>query len=228
MSASAQDRSGSAPPLPESKLPAVGTTIFTVMSGLAQQHGAINLSQGFPDFDGPPELRARVTHYIESGANQYPPSHGMPSLRTAIADKVADLYGHRADADTEVTVTSGATEALFCAIHALVRPGDEVIVFDPAYDSYEAAVELAGGRCVHLTLAAPDFAVDWDAVRAAITARTRLIILNSPHNPTGAVFAPPDLDALEDVVAGTGVIVVKVTYWCTLRNSTVSAGGATQ
>jgi methionine aminotransferase len=197
-----------AAPMPESKLPAVGTTIFTVMSALAQEHGALNLSQGFPDFDGPPELLARVHHYLTGGRNQYAPMTGVPSLRAAVAGKVQALYGRTVDPDLEITVTSGATEALFCAIHAVVRPGDEVIVFDPAYDSYEPAVELAGGRCVHLPLAAPDYRVDWDAVRDAITPRTRLIIVNSPHNPTGSVFGPEDLDALEDVVRGTGVYLL--------------------
>lgn len=197
-----------AAPTPESKLPAVGTTIFTVMSALAQEHGALNLSQGFPDFDGPPELLARVHHYLTDGRNQYAPMTGVPSLRAAVAGKVRALYGRTVDPDAEITVTSGATEALFCAIHAVVRPGDEVIVFDPAYDSYEPAVDLAGGRCVHLPLAAPDYRVDWDAVRDAITPRTRLIVLNSPHNPTGSVFGPEDLDALEDVVRGTGVYLL--------------------
>lgn len=195
-------------PVPETKLPKVGTTIFTVASALAQEHGALNLSQGFPDFDGPKALLDGVAHYLRDGRNQYPPMTGVPSLRAAIAGKVRDLYGHAADADAEVTVTSGATEALFCAIHAVVRPGDEVIVFDPAYDSYEPAVELAGGRCVHLALAAPDFAVDWDAVRDAITPATRMIIVNSPHNPTGSVFTPADLDALEVIVEGTGIYLL--------------------
>jgi methionine aminotransferase len=195
-------------PLPETKLPKVGTTIFTVMSALAQEHDALNLSQGFPDFDGPEALLDRVTHYLGSGRNQYPPMTGVPTLRQAIADKVRDLYGCFADPDADITVTSGATEALFCAIHAVVRPGDEVIVFDPAYDSYEPAVELAGGRCVHLPLRAPDFAVDWDAVRDAITPATRLIVVNSPHNPTGAVFSAADLDALEAVVADTGIFLL--------------------
>jgi methionine aminotransferase len=197
-----------AAPTPESKLPAVGTTIFTVMSALAQEHGALNLSQGFPDFDGPPELLERVHHYLTDGRNQYAPMTGVPSLRAAVAGKVRALYGRTVDPDAELTVTSGATEALFCAIHAVVRPGDEVIVFDPAYDSYEPAVELAGGRCVHLPLAAPDYRVDWDAVRDALTPRTRLVVVNSPHNPTGSVFGPEDLDALEDVLQGTGVYLL--------------------
>ncbi|MCH2099340.1 MAG: pyridoxal phosphate-dependent aminotransferase [Pseudomonadales bacterium] len=195
-------------PTPETKLPKVGTTIFSVMSALAQTHGALNLSQGFPDFDGPEALLDRVAFHLRDGRNQYPPMTGVPTLRAAIADKVRDLYGRAVDETDEVTVTSGATEALFCAIHAVVRPGDEVIVFDPAYDSYEPAVELAGGRCVHLQLRAPDFAVDWDAVRDSITPRTRMIIVNSPHNPTGSVFTSADLDALEALVEGTGIYLL--------------------
>lgn len=195
-------------PTPDTKLPKVGTTIFSVMSALAQTHGALNLSQGFPDFDGPEALLDRVAFHLRDGRNQYPPMTGVPTLRAAIADKVRDLYGRAVNETDDVTVTSGATEALFCAIHAVVRPGDEVIVFDPAYDSYEPAVELAGGRCVHLQLRAPDFAVDWDAVRDSITSRTRMIIVNSPHNPTGSVFTSSDLDALEALVEGTGIYLL--------------------
>ena len=180
-----------------SKLPEVGTTIFTVMSQLAAEHGALNLSQGFPDFDGPEALRERVSHYLNRGHNQYAPMTGVASLRAAIADKCLALYGRRLDADTEVTVTSGATEALFCAIHAVVRPGDEVIIFDPAYDSYEPAVTLAQGRCIRLPLSRPHYRPDWNAVGDALSAKTRLIILNSPHNPTGSVLTAEDLDALE-------------------------------
>jgi methionine aminotransferase len=205
MHATADAPRAAVPAAPESKLPAVGTTIFSVMSALAAEHGALNLSQGFPDFDGPEALLDRVNHYLRSGANQYAPMPGVPALREAIAGKTRDLYGHDPDPATDITVTSGATEALFCAIHAVVRPGDEVILFDPAYDSYEPAVELAGGHCVHLPLLAPDYRVDWDRVRDAITPRTRMIIVNSPHNPTGSVFTPADLDALEAVVADTDI-----------------------
>lgn len=194
--------------LPASKLPRVGTTIFTVMSALAAEHGALNLSQGFPDFDGPEALRQRLTHHLNQGRNQYAPMAGVPALREAIAAKVEAMYGRRADADTEVTVTSGGTEALFCAIHAVVRPGDEVIVFDPAYDSYEPAVELAGGRCLHLPLTAPGYRPDWDAVADALSDRTRLIIVNSPHNPTGSVLGPADLDALETLLAGRDTLLL--------------------
>ncbi|MCC5868270.1 MAG: methionine aminotransferase [Gammaproteobacteria bacterium] len=185
----------------DSKLPEVGTTIFTVMSQLAAEHGALNLSQGFPDFDGPEALRERVTHYLNHGHNQYAPMTGVASLRAAIAEKNLALYGHRLDPDTEVTVTSGATEALFCAIHAVVRPGDEVIIFDPAYDSYEPAVALAQGRCIRLPLLRPHYRPDWNAVADALGAKTRLIILNSPHNPTGSILTAEDLDALELLLA---------------------------
>lgn len=181
----------------ESKLPDVGTTIFTVMSALAAEHDAINLSQGYPDFDGPPALLERVQHYLTHGYNQYPPMAGVPLLREAIARKVEDLYGARVDAEHEVTVTAGATEALFCAIAAVVGPGDEVIVFDPAYDSYEPVVRLQGGRTVHIPMHAPDYIVDWDRVADAITERTKLMIINTPHNPTGSVWRARDIEALQ-------------------------------
>ena len=167
----------------ESKLPEVGTTIFTIMSKLAADEGAINLSQGYPDFDGPAELLDRVSYYLTHGYNQYPPMAGIEPLREAIAAKVLSLYGATVDPHTEVTVTSGATEALFCAIHAVVRPGDEVIVFDPCYDSYEPAVTLAGGICRHIPMAAPGFRVDWGRVRDAIGPKTRLIMVTRRTTP---------------------------------------------
>lgn len=194
--------------LPPSKLPRVGTTIFTVMSRLAQECGAINLSQGFPDFDPPPRLVELVTQKMREGVNQYAPMAGWPPLLQAIAAKVAALYGRRLVGDAEVTVTSGATEALFCAIHAVVRPGDEVILLEPAYDSYEPAVELAGGLVVRVPLQRPSFGVDWQRVRDAMTARTRLLIVNTPHNPTGAVFSDADLDALGEVLLDSSVLVL--------------------
>jgi len=193
---------------PDTKLPKVGTTIFTEMSQLAAEHSAINLSQGFPDFDGPLALLDRVTYYLENGVNQYAPMSGVPSLRNAISVKTERLYQCKVSADTEVTVTSGATEALFAAIGAVVRPGDEVIVFDPAYDSYEPAIELNGGRAVHLALRSPDFAIDWPQVAEALTERTRMIIINSPHNPTGAVLSADDLDQLESLVKGTDLLLL--------------------
>ena len=178
------------------------------MSALAAEEGALNLSQGFPDFDGPPELLDRVQHYLTHGYNQYPPMAGVQSLREAIADKVLDLYGLPVDPETQVTVTSGATEALFCAITAVVRPGDEVILFDPAYDSYEPAVRLSGGVARHLALKPPDYGVDWDAVRGAITPRTRLVIFNTPHNPTGTVWSREDLQCLEALALEHGLHVL--------------------
>jgi len=193
---------------PETKLPHVGTTIFTQMSALAQAHQAINLSQGFPDFDGPEALLARVDHYIRQGANQYAPMTGMPTLCAAIAAKVERCYGRSLDASTEVTVTSGATEALFAAISAVVRPGDEVIVFDPAYDSYDPAISLNGGCAVHLQLQPPGFAINWDTVAQAITPKTRMIILNTPHNPTGQTLSAADMQALQALVAGTDILLL--------------------
>jgi methionine aminotransferase len=192
----------------ESKLPQVGTTIFTVMSRLAAECGAINLSQGFPDFDPPQRLVELVTQKMHAGVNQYAPMAGWPPLLEAIGAKVRDLYGRSVDAAAEVTVTSGATEALFCAVHAVVRPGDEVILLEPAYDSYGPAVELAGGRPVRVPLLRPGFGVDWQRVRDAFSPRTRLLIVNSPHNPTGAVFTPADLDALADVLDGSAALVL--------------------
>ena len=171
-----------------SKLPKVGTTIFTVISQLAAQHGAVNLGQGFPDFDGPAALHEALFRHTREGKNQYSPMPGIPALRQAIAAKTEALYGRRVDADVEVTVTSGATEALFAAIHAVVGPGDEVIVFDPCYDCYEPAIELAGGRAVHVPLLAPAFGIDWERVKAALSPRTRLVMINSPHNPTGVMM----------------------------------------
>ena len=191
-----------------SKLPRVGTTIFTVMSRLAAECGAINLSQGFPDFDPPARLVDLVAEHMRAGHNQYAPMTGWPALRAAIAHKVREYYGAAVDDETDVTVTSGGTEALFCAVQAIVRAGDEVIVLDPAYDSYEPAVELAGGVTVHVPLRRPDFGVDWDRVRDAVTPCTRLLVVNTPHNPSGAVFAAGDLDALADVLRGTDALVL--------------------
>lgn len=193
---------------PETKLPQVGTTIFTQMSALAQAHQAINLSQGFPDFDGPQALLERVDYYIRQGANQYAPMAGVPSLCSAIAAKVERCYGRRVDAAAEVTVTSGATEALFAAISAVVSPGDEVILFDPAYDSYDPAICLNGGHPVHLQLLPPSFAVDWQEVARAITPKTRMIILNTPHNPTGQTLSEADIQALSDLVKGTNILLL--------------------
>ena len=184
---------------PLSKLPDVGTTIFTVMSALAAEQKALNLSQGFPDFDGPPALLDRVEAHMRDGRNQYPPMAGAESLRQAIAEKVENLYGLKCSADDEVTVTAGATEALFCAIAAVVHPGDEVIVLDPAYDSYDPVIRLQGGVAVHVPLSTPSFSIDWQRIADAITPRTRLLILNSPHNPTGMVMQDHDIEALSEL-----------------------------
>jgi methionine aminotransferase len=192
----------------QSKLPKVGTTIFTVMSQLAAQHQAVNLGQGFPDFDGPQSLRDALEAAMNSHKNQYAPMTGIPKLREQIALKTERLYAARVNADSEVTVTSGATEALFAAIAAVVHTGDEVIVLDPCYDSYEPAIELAGGRAVHVPLRLPDFAVDWQKVKDAISAKTRMIMINSPHNPTGAVLAASDLDTLAELTRGTNIFIL--------------------
>ena len=183
-----------------SKLPNVGTTIFTTMSQLAAETGAINLSQGFPDFDGPDELREALARAVMAGHNQYAPMTGLPALREQVALKVQSLYGRQVSADSEITITPGATQAIFCAIHALIRAGDEVIVFDPCYDSYEPAVELAGGVCIHQPLSLPDFSIDWQKVADAITPRTRMIVLNTPHNPSGALIDMADLDRLAALI----------------------------
>ncbi len=191
-----------------SKLPDIGTTIFTVMSALATRHGAINLSQGFPDFPPPEGLLERVIHHLRIGHHQYAPMPGLPELRQAIATKTRRLYGHVIDPDEGVTVTSGATAALYTAIQAVIHPGDEAIVFDPAYDCYDPAVRLAGGRAVHLPLGGPGFAIDWQRVADAINPRTRLIIINTPHNPTGAVLSADDMATLADLVRGTGILLI--------------------
>ena len=189
------------------KLPGVGTTIFTVMSALAGEQGALNLSQGFPDFEGPEALLDRVVHYLRAGRNQYAPMAGVPSLRAAIAGKVQALYGRKVDVDREITVTSGATEAIFDAVAAVIHPGDEAIVLDPAYDSYDPAITMAGGRTVHVPMTV-DFRVDWQRVEDAMNTHTKLLILNSPHNPSGSAFDAADLDALEGLVARWPIFLI--------------------
>ncbi len=184
----------------DSKLPNVGTTIFTLMSQLAEQHGAVNLSQGFPDFSPPAALCELVERCLRGRYHQYALMPGSIALRTAIAAKLAALYGVTADPVKEITVTSGATEAIFDAIQAVVRRDDEVVVFDPCYDSYEPSITLAGGRTVHLPLAQPDFAIDWDRLQSALSDRTRLVIVNSPHNPSGALLTRQDLDRLAELL----------------------------
>jgi methionine transaminase len=191
-----------------SRLPSVGTTIFTVMSKLAADLGAINLSQGFPDFECDPALVDAVVRHMRAGLNQYPPMQGVASLRQAIAAKYAHFYGGQYDPDTEVTVTSGATEAIFDAVAAVVHPGDEVIVLEPCYDSYLPAIELNGGIPVVVSLRLPNYQIDWDAVRDAITPRTRLLMINSPHNPTGSIITAEDISALTSIVRNTGIFIV--------------------
>ena len=192
----------------DSRLPRVGTTIFSVMSRLAAQHGAINLSQGFPDFSAPPALFELVAKHMHAGANQYALMAGAAPLREAIAEKVAALYGLTYDVEQEITVTAGATQAIFTAVAALVRPGDEVIVFEPVYDSYVPSIELNGGRAVPCRLTFADYRPDWKQVRALVTPKTRMIIINSPHNPSGAVWTAEDMRALEALVRGTNIVIV--------------------
>ncbi|WP_411201283.1 pyridoxal phosphate-dependent aminotransferase [Kosakonia cowanii] len=196
------------PLIPESKLPALGTTIFTQMSALAQQHQAINLSQGFPDFDGPCYLQERLAYHVAQGANQYAPMTGVQALREAIAEKTAALYGHQPDVNSDITVTAGATEALYAAITALVREGDEVICFDPSYDSYAPAVELSGGVLKRIALQPPHFRVDWQAFAALLSDRTRLVIVNTPHNPSATVWQEADFAALWQEIADREIYVL--------------------
>lgn len=191
----------------ESKLPHVGTTIFTVMSGLAQECGAVNLSQGFPNFDPDPMLRHLVFEHMERGANQYAPMPGLLSLRERIAEKIADTYaGVSVQPDTEITVTAGATQGIFCAIAAFVRPGDEVILIEPCYDSYRPSVETVGGKAVIYTLSAPDYKIDWAEIGRMITPRTRMICTNTPCNPTGTILTREDMDSLAIILRGTDII----------------------
>ena len=191
-----------------SRLPEVGTTIFSVMSALASEHGALNLSQGFPDFDAPAELLSLLDQHARAGHHQYAPMTGVPVLREAIAAKVSTLYGAQYDVDAEITVTAGATQAIFTAVAALVHPGDEVIVFTPVYDSYAPSVELQGGKVVYAHLTLPDYRPDWDEVARLITPRTRMIILNSPHNPTGTVWTAEDMAQLEALVKDTDIVLL--------------------
>ncbi len=191
-----------------SKLPSVGTTIFTVMSRLAADLGAINLSQGFPDFDCDPALVDAVAEHMRRGQNQYAPMQGVLRLREAIAAKYEWAYGRRYDPDTDITVTSGGTEGIFDAIAATMTTGDEVIVFEPCYDSYVPAITLSGATPVFIPLRFPDYSIDWDDVRRAVTPRTRMIMLNTPHNPTGAVLGPNDIAALAALVEEKDLLVL--------------------
>lgn len=190
-----------------SKLPDVGSSIFATMSALAEQCGALNLGQGFPDFDPPSRLRQAIARFVEEGKNQYAPMAGLPLLRQRIATKLNRDYGCNLDHDREVTVTTGATEGIFAVVCACVSPGDEVIVLDPCYDSYEPAVRLQGGRCVHVPLEVPGFRIDFERLRSSLTPRTRLLIINFPHNPTGAVLTSADLDELASTLRETSVLL---------------------
>ena len=192
----------------QSKLPDLEITIFSVMTQLAIEHGAINLSQGFPDFDTYPELRLLVEKYMREGYNQYAPMQGVMALRERIAEKVSDLYGAQYDPATEITVTSGATESVFAAISAVVRKNDEVIIFEPAYDAYDPVVRLNGGIPVYLQLKFPHYTIDWDEVKNVLNRNTKLIILNYPHNPTGAVLSNRDISKLSEVVKDTQTLII--------------------
>ncbi len=191
-----------------SKLPKVETTIFTVMSQLAMEHKAVNLGQGFPDFDVPARLVNELTKAMQHGKNQYAPMHGIAALRQAIADKTLRCYDRQINVDSEITVTSGASEAIFDAVHAVVQAGDEVIVLDPCYDCYEPAIDLAGGKAVHIALEPITFMVDWNKVKAAVTPRTRMIFINTPHNPSGAMLASEDMLALSEIVKNTDILIL--------------------
>ncbi|MHB8811816.1 MAG: methionine aminotransferase [Steroidobacteraceae bacterium] len=191
-----------------SKLPDVGTTIFAVMSRRARELGALNLGQGFPDYDIDPRLAELTAEAMRQGHNQYAPMEGVPELRESIARKLAASYGGEFDPQSHITVTLGATEAIYSAVQAVIGSGDEAIAFDPAYDSYAPAVRLAGGRCIRLPLMPPEFGYDWDRVRAAVTARTRLILFNTPHNPACTAATAADLDALAAIIRGRDIVVL--------------------
>jgi methionine aminotransferase len=191
-----------------SKLPDVGLTIFSVMTNLANESGAINLSQGFPDFDVPPALVSLVEKYMKDGHNQYAPMPGVLPLRERLSEKVEMLYGRKYDPGTEITITSGATEALFAAITATVHRNDEVIIFEPAYDSYVPAIQLNGGIPIFLKLKFPDYHIDWDEVKDAVSDNTRAIILNFPHNPTGRVLTQTDIQALIEIVENRNLFII--------------------
>ena len=197
-----------ATPVLQTKLPAVGTTIFTVMSALATEHNAVNLGQGFPDFNCDPELINSVTTAMHSGFNQYPPMAGVPSLREAVAAKIKAVYGANYDATQEITITAGATQAIITAILAIVHPGDEVIVLEPCYDSYVPSIELAGGVVIRVPLTPRTFRPDFGKIAAAVTTKTRAIVINSPHNPSGTVWSCADMVKLQDVLAPTNVLLI--------------------
>jgi methionine transaminase len=191
-----------------SKLPNAGTTIFTTMSALAKEHGAINLSQGFPDFDCSPELTKLANKYISAGYNQYAPMPGVIALREIIGELIFNCYKADYSPDSEITITAGATQAIYTALAAFIHPGDEVLVFEPAYDCYGPAITLQGGKVVYSQLDPITYAINWEDVRSKIGAKTRMIMINSPHNPSGSIISAEDLLALENIVAGTNIIVL--------------------
>jgi len=191
-----------------SKLPNVSTTIFTVMSTLANQYGAINLSQGFPNFDCAPGLKDLVNQYVQEGKNQYCPMPGLMDLRIILAEKIHSLYHREINPSTDITITAGATQALFTAISTFIRPDDEVIIFEPAYDSYRPSIELAGGKVVPVKLTAPDYGIDWELVKEKINDRTKMMIINTPQNPIGKVMSDKDMQSLTEVLEGTNVILM--------------------
>ncbi len=192
------------PNLINSKLPNVGTTIFTVMSKLAAENNAINLSQGFPDFSCNPDLIELVSKYMKAGNNQYAPMAGLIQLREMLAQKTEELYGAQYNPDTEITITAGATQAIYTAITAIIREGDEVIVFEPAYDCYQPAIELNGGKTIYLQLKAPSYSIDWEEVKKMMNHRTKMIIVNTPHNPTGSIMSAADMVMLQKLTKGYG------------------------
>ncbi|HEY9713512.1 MAG TPA: methionine aminotransferase, partial [Chroococcales cyanobacterium] len=191
-----------------SRLPNVGTTIFTTMSALAVKHNAVNLGQGFPDFNCDPALVEAVTRAMSEGHNQYAPMPGMPVMRQRIAEKIKRLYGREYNPETDITVTAGATQAILTAVLATVHPGDEVIVLEPTYDSYVPSIELAGGKPVYLELDAPNYTIDLDKLSRLITPRTRLLIINTPHNPTGSTWSAESMKRLEELLRGTEILVL--------------------
>jgi methionine aminotransferase len=191
-----------------SKLPKVGTTIFTVMSKLAAEHNAINLSQGFPDFNCDEKLTDLVSKHMKAGRNQYAPMPGLMSLREMLAQKTEELYKAKYDPETEITITAGATQAIYTAITAIIREGDEVIIFEPAYDCYQPAVELNGGKTIYLQLKAPGYFIDWEEVKKVLSHRTKMIIINSPHNPTGSIMSADDMKQLEKLTKDSDIVII--------------------
>ena len=196
------------PSLINSKLPNVGTTIFTVMSKLAADNNAINLSQGFPDFSCNPDLVELVSKYMKAGNNQYAPMAGLIQLREMLAQKTEELYGAKYNPDTEITITAGATQAIYTAITAIIREGDEVIVFEPAYDCYQPAIELNGGKTIYLQLKAPNYSIDWEEVKKVMNHRTKMIIVNTPHNPTGSILSAADMVMLQKLTKDTDIVII--------------------